>query len=500
MSAASDREEAHTPSAADLDARIVLGVVSAGLAVAVLAASLLRVSYPFELEWLEGVSVDYAWRIAHGLPIYGAPDATFASDFYPPLYYLVCLPVLRLAHFGLFGARLVSLASSVASGVLTVVVLRRAGASAAACLAALGVEAAFYPVVLYWYDIARVDALQTFLLLAGTCVLARNDARPTRAQVAWGGLLLAAAVFTKQTSVFVCAGSVAYFALARDWRRAVTLALALAVWGGLGAVALWLWSPAALIDIVVMPARHNRLLAAGLEQATRLAGQMAPFLLLALLGRWVGRTRAFFAVNLAGALAAAMMTLFKVGGATNSAMPAVFLLGIAVGFGLDAVWRQARDRPVLGAALPVGLAVWMVVLFGTDVVRAVPGRADRQLADRVWQDMRAEPGPFLAYNHSFVSTALRGETYPYADRLYDWAGGYGAANFRAPDAQRYPPAFLDAIRGRRFVAIYTAGGYLGDPVPGLIEQYYRVAQVYASVSDEAPRWQRCLPRLRWVPQ
>src|SRR4029077_6383531 len=69
-----------------------------------LVVSLARDTYPFELEWFEGLAIDHAWRIIHGLPIYGLPDATFAAGYSPPLFYLVTLPFIVASGWTLWGA------------------------------------------------------------------------------------------------------------------------------------------------------------------------------------------------------------------------------------------------------------------------------------------------------------------------------------------------------------------------------------------------------------
>src|SRR4030095_16847680 len=121
-----------------------------------LVVSLGRMTYPFELEWFEGLTIDYAWRIVHGLPIYGAPDKTFAPRHSPPLHYLVAVPFLAASGWALSGARLLSWLAVVGCGVVAARVVRHAGGSWAAVVFALGSAAAFYPATNHWYDLARV--------------------------------------------------------------------------------------------------------------------------------------------------------------------------------------------------------------------------------------------------------------------------------------------------------------------------------------------------------
>jgi hypothetical protein len=141
-----------------------------------------------------------------------------------------------------------------------------------------------------------------------------------------------------------------------------------------------------------------------------------------------------------------------------------------------------------------------VLASGGEYFVAVPTRPARQVAEQLWRDMAAQPGRFLVYNHSFVSTVLRGETYPSADALYAYTGGYDAASFRNPDLSRYPRDFLSDIAEQRFSAIYTAGSYAGDPVSRVISTHYLPVKSYGMLPEDAPRWARCLPRFKWTPR
>jgi hypothetical protein len=484
-----------------------------GLVGIFLVVSLLRIRYPFELEWLEGLTVDYARRIHAGRSIYGPPDATFAPAFYPPLFYLLSLPALIASKWALAGPRLLSWACVIGAGALSVRVLRRAGASWPACGVALGVQAFFYPKTFYWYELARVDSLQTFLLIAGISLLSANGARPARGPTVAAAGLLAAAVFTKQTAVFVCAASVGYFAITRAWRTCLLLGGAMLFFGLPATAALWLWSRDAFEYLFAMPARHHVSLSAGIARSAEFARQSWPFVLLALCGPW-GATRerraevALFGAGLAGALAAAALAFSKIGGQTNSAMPAIFLLGIAAGFGADAAWR-ALDRGAAARALraagALGLTLFLSAGFREDVAGWVPGEHAREVARELLADMRRERGPFLPYNHSFISTVLRGESYPYGDRLYDYAGGFDQQSLWFPTEDRYPRAFLDRVRKQRFTAIYrSVGGYPRDPVDREIAEHYRVERLFAPdlfwLGERGARWKRCLPREKWVPR
>src|SRR5262245_60258037 len=78
-----------TPAAVPplLDAAIL--AVAAYYLLAYLGVALARIGYPFELEWLEGQSLEEVRRLLAGQPIYAAPSLEFVASNYPPLYFVL---------------------------------------------------------------------------------------------------------------------------------------------------------------------------------------------------------------------------------------------------------------------------------------------------------------------------------------------------------------------------------------------------------------------------
>jgi hypothetical protein len=178
-----------------------------------------RLSFPLDLEWMEGGMLVHAKRVADGRPLYGPPTIDFASFLYTPLY-----PWLlgALAHlFGLsytLGRALSVLAFTATLGLGLRAALRaaaaapstagsslwrlrgpRADALAAAALAG-GAVAAAYDWTGGWYDLVRNDPLQVALSVGGLYALGVAGRRWPG--VLAGGALLGLSFFAKQTAVF----------------------------------------------------------------------------------------------------------------------------------------------------------------------------------------------------------------------------------------------------------------------------------------------------------
>src|SRR5829696_279318 len=96
------------------------GVVAAAVAFVLLylTLALIRLRYPFELEWMEGAMVDQVQRVVEGRPMYVAPTLDFVPFLYPPVYFWASAAVAMVTGVGFVALRLVSLVAS-----LTVLVL-----------------------------------------------------------------------------------------------------------------------------------------------------------------------------------------------------------------------------------------------------------------------------------------------------------------------------------------------------------------------------------------
>ena len=469
------------------------------------SVALSRLTYPFEVEALEGLTIDYARTLAAGGNLYAPPSLHFAPNWYPPLQYAVSLPFLWLSGWQLWGARLVSIASTLGAVAIGIRMLRRAGASGAAIFAAIAIVFAYYPVTWYWYDVARVDSLAVFFTVAGLAVLTRDGAQPTPKALTLGAALLAAGMFTKQTTVVVGLAVLAFFAVERDRRRFLRLLGLFAALGAAGWALLLLFYGRDAFIIYWAPRHHFRNIPVGTRRFAEFAWTMLPLVALAvagargLAGTPRGRMLRLFLFAFVASAGLGWLTMCKHGGERNSSMPALFTLAFCVGLGYDGIVRDTARR---GLALAAGLAAFLVLAFASDPLAWIPTPLDRQEAAEILADMRAQPGPFLAYNASFVSTVMRGDMYPSRDRLYDWAGGQNQESHLRPDPARYPSDFLAAIRERRFATIYTdAGDPQGDYAQSVIAAHYQPVKAWEATlpaEGDAPRWKSALPRVKWV--
>jgi hypothetical protein len=377
---------------------------------AYLVVAACRLAYPYELEWMEGGSVDHVARVLAGAPLYVSPSVAFVPYIYPPLYYYLAALVAKATGCGFLPLRLVSLAASL--GVLTLIhalVARESGRRGMGLLAA-GLFAATFAASGGWFDLARVDSLFLFLTL-GAAWLCRGA--PSRARSLGAGVCLALACLTKQTALVIAAPLLLHAAVTRG-RRALDLIVP--------AVALTLGG-AVLLDrahhgwfayyLLRIPAGHRLLWPELALFWTRdLLPSCGVVLLLALpllradLDRARGEGRGFYVALTAGMVTAAWLARLHDGGWLNVLMPAHAALMITGALGADHLLRRRcewRLRPSLASLVPlVCLIQFGALLYNPR--RFVPGAADRDAGDRLVREIAALPGPVYVPQHGWLAT------------------------------------------------------------------------------------------------
>ncbi|MFT4625854.1 MAG: hypothetical protein ACI8PZ_004525 [Myxococcota bacterium] len=249
--------------------------VSAVLVGALVRVWAVRLTYPFDLEWMEGGILAHAWRILHLQPVYAPPSPEFVAFVYPPAY-----PALLAALGSVFGlslplGRAVSLLALAAATAALVVGVRRTGAR---WPVALGSAAAFlgtYPQSGAFYDLTRGDTLA--IALAGwSVVLALGDGRRAPELA---GLLLAAAIACKH-NLAIFGLPVVLGLLIRDPSSALrySLTAALPVLAGTAALQ-WASGGAFLTYLFEVPLSHPVHWEQGLLDTVREWGVALPVLL-----------------------------------------------------------------------------------------------------------------------------------------------------------------------------------------------------------------------------
>ena len=176
-----------------------------------------RLTYPYDLEWMEGGMLMHAVRLSLGKGVYLPPTAEFVPYFYTPGYpYLLSL-LASAEDISYALGRGVSVFASCGTMALLFWCVRRESNWYYGVIGA-GLYAALFRTNGAFYDIARPDSLFIFLILAAMVLTRCRDDLKSACIV---GFLCALAFLTKQTaSVFFAAIVIVQFV--KGWRQGLS--------------------------------------------------------------------------------------------------------------------------------------------------------------------------------------------------------------------------------------------------------------------------------------
>jgi hypothetical protein len=403
---------------------VLVGLLAAAPIVVYVWVALHRVGYPYELDWMEGGSVELVGRVLNGHSLYSAPSIAYVGWTYPPLYYWLTAALAKVIGLGFLPLRLVSLAASlVAMGTLGWIVARESGNRVAGLVAA-GLFAATFRISGAWFDTGRVDSL--FLALTLMALAFGRRAKTTQGGIGLG-VLAFLAFFTKQTALLALAPALVYLVLTR--RRvgipaAITLVALIAAstevlqatthgWYGYyiyselvhQQVAQTLWIGFWRDDIWHQQWPLVILIAAGAcagAAAWRVGKRPKR------LKRLTRNEPAiYYAIAAAGLIGSAWVSRLHTGGYANVLMPAYAAIALLAGLtyarvasGRASPARAPRAAPALAA---IAIAAQLALLI-YPINQQIPTPADHIAGAQLIARLRSLPGPVIVLRHPWYAT------------------------------------------------------------------------------------------------
>jgi len=474
----------------------------AGLAlffVALLAiVAISRMGYPYELEWMEGGSLQNVQRVANGESIYVEPSIEFIPFLYTPLYYYLAAPLLWLLGDGFTALRLLSLLATLATLLLIHQVVRREGGSHQSGIIAAGFYAATFELGGAWLDLGRVDSLMVALLLAG-CLLLRHAS--TTRQAILAGVILALGFFTKQT-VLVAVLPVLGWQLLLRRRLGVAC---LATFAGLLVISTLLMNLASdgwySYYTLELPRQHA--IAKEYLLGFWWRDLLVPLTLLVLLAitglalLWREKDHkeryyrsGFFLALLGGLLSASWFSRLHSGGYDNVLLPAYLGISLLSGLGIaladrdKCFWRWTMPA---AACLQLGLLAYLPVGH-------IPGEQDRLAGDRIVEQLREAEGEVLVPYHGYLAgmAGKRGSAHHMA--MADVERGSDKARWEKLKAQ-----YLKVIEDQHYsMILMSVRNWFPDEMAGSYQQEVDLFPGDDANSDFRPVAGKPPHRPRWI--
>jgi 4-amino-4-deoxy-L-arabinose transferase-like glycosyltransferase len=374
-----------------------------------LSVALLRVSYPFDLEWMEGSSVEHVRRLLTGRPLYVAPSLEFIPHNYPPLYFYVSAAVAQVLGVTPTSLRLVSIVSSLASFVAIYLLVKRETGNRYAAGLAAGLFAATFRIAGAFFDIARVDSLFLALFLAGVYLI---RAHTKHSMLVCAGLLFSLAILTKQTALVMTGPVILYLAMT-DVRRALILLGVLGLVAGGGTLALdYLSNGWYTYYVFELPTQFAaRLVRSRLVffwtddilSPLTIACGLAAIGLASMLSTAKSRG-GFYLVVTAGMLLGAWLPRLQSGGYNNTLMPAFAGISILFGIGVHEIMQYAqRWSPQERVVVGIGVYSFCILQFAGllyNPITQIPTRRDENAGRALVEKLAQIPGRIFMPYHS----------------------------------------------------------------------------------------------------
>jgi hypothetical protein len=440
-----------------------------------------RIAHPYELEWLEGGSVDHVLRVMSGEPLYAEPSLEFVSFIYTPLYFYVSAAAAWLVGIGFFPLRLVSFLASIGAFSVLFLLVRRETGSWFWGVVSTGLYAATFRVCGAMMDSARVDSL--FMLFVLLAILALRS-WPTVPGSLIAALLMSAAFMTKQTALFIAIPLGLYCLVVRKgWTR-------FAFAGGFG---MFVLVSTLVFDLLTddwysfyvfeLPGRHAivwSLTPVFLRDALApvwLALLVSLFFLAHALWQRLVDVALFYALVFAGLVGAGFLSRLQWGGYDNVFLPAE--AGIAILFGLGG--HAVRERLSTDSARAFGKTLLLLAFYLAIVIQfaglhydpraQLPTAADRAAGDSLLERLARIDGDIFAPAHGFLATAAGKPSHAHGMAFHDtmsWSGEELATKMRREVEH--------AISVQRFGAIVTDSRWdalTGWGMQRLLGRFYR---------------------------
>ncbi len=149
---------------------------------------------------MEGSVLDHATRIVDGKQLYVTPSLEFVNWLYQPFYYYVSAASMMVFGIGYEAGRIVSFCSTVITVTLIYFIVRKISRDRIFTpLVSVFLFIACYKVVGFSFDLARVDALLTLMIIIPTALIFW---KVTFFSVISASFFFSLAFFTKQPGIF----------------------------------------------------------------------------------------------------------------------------------------------------------------------------------------------------------------------------------------------------------------------------------------------------------
>jgi hypothetical protein len=459
---------------------------------------LIRLFYPYELEWIEGAYVNQAIWVSSGRFPYVPPTLSYLPTSKTPFFFYIAGLMMKLSgNDSFFSPRLVSIFSLFGTLIIIFILVSRVFQHSRLGFITAGLYAATFQFTGSWMDLAKTDSLCLFLILFGFFIGVFYEDK--RGQV-FSGLLFVFAFYTKQITlpvVLVMAPISLLFLRGRNWLQWVVASV-------LGLTIFWLldfYSQGWFSFYTFQTSLNHNRVPDLLNFWKSILPKMLPAFLIVIFygiavllrsnmkrGQWPERDWQFLGFGL-GLLLASWSIYLKVWTYKNGLMPAVLglvlLSGVAIAYFVDQDQKSPTHRSKKLVYLVYSLLFLQFFFLLYNPKDQLPSIADRRVGDAFITRLSNLPGQVWIVNHSAYTPMVEKPTFFHSASYSDVA----TSAISKEDAAYYQKqklvkaVFDDAIRNQRLDWLIIGGSpeyWMPAYVP--VEELYNTVGVFMPVT------------------
>jgi 4-amino-4-deoxy-L-arabinose transferase-like glycosyltransferase len=415
-----------------------------------------RITYPYDLDFIEDNMLMQAMQVSLGKPVYVAPNADFVPQVYMPLYTLLGGSFFKFMTPSYLPLRLLSFSATMITAFLILWISRRICGDAGIGVCAAALFLAGYRTTGGWYELARVDALYVMLTLAGAALLAHGKEKRFRLPMA--GCILALAFLTKQNGLFFGLIVIVYLFLTARWQTlgfavpfALVSLLPVLYWDQISGG--WFSTYAFKIAYLSPIDFHRVVTTLRADLFGSMAGLTLAFIIAMISLIWHERGKRALLEPWSWFIVAALLISIagraSVGGNRNNLMPAYAFLCLAPGLAArgTSLWGQGWRAPARGGLFVLIIAQFVLTSLSPKYPsRFIPTSSMKSAGDRLVQHIASVQGPVLVLMHPYYAWLAGKE--PAVDIQMLW-------HARLRGAEPLPEDFVARIREHYYSEIIS---------------------------------------------
>jgi hypothetical protein len=437
-----------------------------------IVSAILRMNYPFDLEWFEGTVVENLLRLKERLPLYSQPSLRFIPLIYPPGYLYLSQLFAEVTGYGYLPLRLVSIISTLSIILIIFLFVNKETGSKQLALLSAGLFAACFEISGFWYDLARVDML--FMAFSAWSLYLLKF-RQNFMGLFIAGILAYMSLLTKQTALVFIFPFIIYLIFRVRWKSFYYLIPLISLsWITLyylncetgGWFNFWLFELPAKHDLV-----YTKIISFWTSDILNpLAFAFFVSLSYLIIKFFDKKKNDFFFYILAfiGFFTCAWISRIHLGGYDNVLIPAFFVMSIMFGLGINEFQRILSGRTIgeqsyLKLFILIAIVSQFCVLLNNPL-RQIPGIKDVEYGNQLVEEIRKYKGDVYLPEHPYYARLAGKNYYTHYYLLLDFMES------GTPESEKIKEEYTKKIEETYFSAIILDS----YPAHNAIDNYYEL--------------------------